>query len=544
VLAYAARLTKQPLLLAYIAAGVIIGPVGFTWISDRSSMETLARLGLAFLLFTVGLELDIQKLVESGKAASITTVVQVLACSLMGWGAGYALGYRGLPAAYIGAAMAFSSTMIVVKLLTDRGELSTSAGRMTLGILLFQDALAVVVLAIQPSLGGSGGESAAARMAVSVGKGVLLTGGTLLISRYVLPVILRFASRSRELLLVTSISWCFVICYAAVRAGFSEAMGALLAGVCLSSLPYSVEVVSKLRSLRDFFVTLFFVSLGMLIVVPTPKLIAATIALSGLVVISRFVTVLPMIKLMKLGTRTGVLSSIHLGQVSEFGLVIVLLGVGLKHVDAELVSLIVMTLVVSSTASTYLIQGSHRIVALLLPREIPPDRPTAMRKAGPTEVMLVGCFRVGSSLASDFIREGQDFAVIDFNPVTIAELKRRGVKAVFGDVSHQETLEHAGIEHAKIVISPIPDDFLRGTTNLKLLQSIRRASPMARVVVRAESIREALSLYEAGADYVLVPRIGLAARLGEIIRLVRDGKIDDVRVREVEDLRTRNEVVD
>ncbi len=544
MLAYAARLTKQPLLLAYIAAGVIIGPVGFTWISDRSSMETLARLGLAFLLFTVGLELDIQKLVESGKAASITTVVQVLACSLMGWGAGYALGYRGLPAAYIGAAMAFSSTMIVVKLLTDRGELSTSAGRMTLGILLFQDALAVVVLAIQPSLGGSGGESAAARMAVSVGKGVLLTGGTLLISRYVLPVILRFASRSRELLLVTSISWCFVICYAAVRAGFSEAMGALLAGVCLSSLPYSVEVVSKLRSLRDFFVTLFFVSLGMLIVVPTPKLIAATIALSGLVVISRFVTVLPMIKLMKLGTRTGVLSSIHLGQVSEFGLVIVLLGVGLKHVDAELVSLIVMTLVVSSTASTYLIQGSHRIVALLLPREIPPDRPTAMRKAGPTEVMLVGCFRVGSSLASDFIREGQDFAVIDFNPVTIAELKRRGVKAVFGDVSHQETLEHAGIEHAKIVISPIPDDFLRGTTNLKLLQSIRRASPMARVVVRAESIREALSLYEAGADYVLVPRIGLAARLGEIIRLVRDGKIDDVRVREVEDLRTRNEVVD
>ena len=546
VLAYVARLARQPLLLAYIAAGVIIGPVGFKWISDRASMEVLAQLGLAFLLFIVGLELEIHKLVESGKVASITTIVQVAGCGLLGWLAARALGYGGLPAVYIGAATAFSSTMIVVKLLSDMGELNTIAGRTTLGILLVQDALAVIVLAIQPNLTGDGG-SAWIAMSLSVAKGLLLTTGTLVASRFVLPFLLRFAAHSPEILLVSAISWCFVICYAAIAAGFSAAMGALLAGVCISTLPYSLEVVAKLRSLRDFFVTLFFVSLGMLIVVPTAKVIVAAVALSALVVASRFVTVLPMLRAMKLGTRIGVLSSLHLGQISEFGLVIVLLGVGLRHVDADIVSLIVLVLVLSSTVSTYLIQASHKIAGLMVrgSESILADRHTeGLTAKVPAEIVLIGCFRMGSSLANDFVREGTDFAVIDFNPVTVAELRRRGVKATFGDVSHIDTLEQAGLQQAKIVISPIADDFLRGTTNLKLLQSVRKINPQALVIVRAESIREALGLYEAGADYVLVPRIDLAAGLKEIIAEARAGKLEDRRAREIEDLRTRNEVVD
>jgi Kef-type K+ transport system membrane component KefB/voltage-gated potassium channel Kch len=548
VLSYVARLAKQPLLLAYIAAGVVIGPVGFKWIGEPGTVETLAKLGLAFLLFIVGLELELHKLIESGRVAVVTTVVQVVGCGLAGWGTALALGYGGLPAVYIGAAVAFSSTMIVVKLLADMGELNTISGRTTLGVLLVQDALAVVVLAIQPNLGGGLGGAAALKMVESVGMGVVLTAGTLLVSRYVLPWLLKFAAHSPEILLISAISWCFLICYAAIRAGFSEAMGALLAGVSISTLPYSLEVVAKLRSLRDFFVTLFFVSLGMLIVVPTAKVIVATLVLSVLVVLSRFVTVLPMLRLQKLGTRIGVLSSLHLGQVSEFGLVIVLLGVSLNHVDAQITSLVVLTLVVSSTMSTYLIQFSHKIASLLVrqaDQSILRDRHTGgMATSEPAPIVLVGCFRLGSSLANDLIRAKADFAVIDFNPVTVAELKRRGVKAAFGDISHRDTLEHAGIETAKVVISPIADDFLRGTSNLKLLQAIRRINPQARVIVRAESIRDALTLYEAGADYVLIPRISLATELGGILALVKDDKLDERRAREIEELRTRNEVVE
>src|SRR5262245_1117423 len=236
VLAYVARMARQPLLLAYIAAGVLIGPVGLGWIHDRDSIQTLAELGLAFLLFIVGLEIDLKKLIASGKVAAVTTVVQVAGGAVLGWGVARLLGFVGLAAAYIGAAVAFSSTMIVVKLLSDRSELDTAAGRVTLGILLLQDVLAIIVLAVQPNLGGgAGGDSALLKMGLSALKGIGLVAGTLAVSRWVLPLLLKSVAKFPEILLVTAISWCFLVCYAAIKADFSSAMGALIAGVSIST---------------------------------------------------------------------------------------------------------------------------------------------------------------------------------------------------------------------------------------------------------------------------------------------------------------------
>lgn len=549
VLAYVARMLHQPLLLAYIGAGILIGPVGLKWITEREVIQQLSEIGLAFLLFIVGLEIDVKKLASSGRVALLTTLIQMGGSGAMGWAAAVALGYRGLPAVYVGAAIAFSSTMIVVKLLSDRSELDTLPGRITLGVLVLQDVAAIVALAVQPNLGGGAGGSPLATMGLSVAKGLGLVAGTLAVSRFVLPHLFRLVARSPEVLLASAISWCSVVCYAAMRAGFSIAMGALIAGVSISTFPYTLEVVAKIRPLRDFFVTLFFVSLGMLLKVPTLPLVFGTAMLTAAVLLSRVATVLPALRLLGYDNRVGLLSSLHLAQVSEFALVIVILGVGFRHIDEDVVTLVLMTLVVTCTLSTYLIQFSHRIVAALVRRAretILEDRQsmeTRLMHHEAAPLVLVGCFRIASSLVHDLIEAGKKFSVIDFNPEVHSRLKRLGVPCYYGDISHTDVLEHAGVAQAEILVASITDDFLRGTTNRKLLEVLRRLNPRAKIIVTADSPQRALELYEAGADYVLVPRVLSANHLLQIIESAEVGDLPGLREFEISQLKARREVV-
>lgn len=552
VLAYVAKLARQPLLLAYIGAGVLLGPVGLALIKEQHTIERLAELGLAFLLFIVGLEIDVKKLLDSGRVAAITTVVQVTGAGLLGYGAAFALGYRELDAAYLGAAVAFSSTMIVVKLLADRFELDTEPGRLTLGILLVQDVLAIVVLAVQPELGGGeGGRSPLITIGLSALRGLGLLGGALAISRWVLPPIFRFVAKVPEVLLLSAISWCFLVCYAALRAEFSVAMGALIAGVSMSTFPYSLDVVAKLQSLRDFFVTLFFVSLGMLITVPTPATIAATLVLSAVTVASRFVTIWPTVRALKLDNRTGILSSIHLAQVSEFALIIVLIGVSAqyKHIGHEIVSIVVLGLVVTSTVSTYLVQFSHPLVKLILRRSTGTALEDRQAKAtrryarGEARIVLVGCFRVGSSLVTGLRRIGADFAVIDFSPHVHAGLERLGVRCHYGDISNLDVLEHAGVPGAEVLVASISDDFLRGTDNRKLLALLRKVNPTAKIIVAANKVVLARQLYAEGADYVVVPRLLAADHLVEVLQALQRGEGEQVKAAAMAALEQRDEVV-
>ncbi len=551
-MAYLARLVRQPLLLAYIAAGVLIGPVGLGQVTDPESIRTLAELGLAFLLFIVGLEIDLKKLIASGKLAVVTTLIQVAGSAVLGGWAATLLGYGGLAAGYVGAAVAFSSTLIVVKSLSDRSELDTIAGRTTLAILLVQDVLAIVVLAVQPNLGGGGeASSPLAAMGISVVKGLVLVGGTLLASRFLLPPLFRWVAMFPEIVLVSAVSWCLLVCYAAIQAGFSAPMGALLAGVCISAFPYSLEVVAKIRTLRDFFVTLFFVSLGLLLVVPSAKLLAAALILSGLVIASRFLTILPALRLFGFDNRVSLLSSIHLSQTSEFGLVILLIGASdsYRHVGDEVVSLVVMILVITAVLSTYLVQHGHRISTVLVrrasgtPLEDPHSRKARTGERTGAPIVLVGCFRVASSLVHGLLQAGLPFKVIDFNPHVHRELEKLGVPCTYGDISHLDTLEHAGVREARVLVSSIPDDFLRGTSNRKLLDALKRLNPRAVTIVTAESVPAALELYEAGADYVLLPRLLSAGRLMEILKSAEEGSLEGIRAGEIRQLAERGQIL-
>ena len=278
VVAVACQLIKQPLLMAYLLAGFAIGPHGFKLVSDQHSIETISHIGLILLLFMIGLEMDLNKMFSAGKAITITGFVQIFGCIGLGWLFFSIPIFSGnkLEALYLAVAAAMSSTIIIVKILYDKHELDTLAGRITLGVLVFQDLVTIMFLAIQPNLK----DPAIGALALAFGKVFLLVGVAYVVSRFLLPPIFKFVARQPELVLVGALAWCFAMAGFASQLDLSPEMGALIAGVMVSTFPYTLDVVARVTSLRDFFVTLFFVGLGMIIPMPTLELLGLMLLFS------------------------------------------------------------------------------------------------------------------------------------------------------------------------------------------------------------------------------------------------------------------------
>jgi Kef-type K+ transport system membrane component KefB len=566
-LAYVANKFKQPALLAYLLAGVLIGPeIGFKLITDRETIEVISEIGLILLLFIIGLEIDLKKLRQSGKPVIVTGITQFLICAALGVPFFMLLGFsvgdkdaRGgeFGLAYMAVAAALSSTMIVVKLLYDKFELDTVPGRITLGVLVFQDIWAIVVLALQPNLRNP----SIAPLAASFGKGVLLVAVSLLISRYLLPRLFHSIAKVPELVLVMSLAWCFLVCGAASYAGLSREMGALIAGVAISTFPYSLDVIAKVTSIRDFFVTLFFVALGMKIPLPTASILWLAAVTSFFLVASRFISIFPVLYLMRSGHRVSLVPAINLSQISEFSLVVASLGFALGHIDNQVVSLIIFIFVITSTTSTYMINYNYglyklfsRLLSALRVKEIGDESEDTEEplKAKPKPLVFLGFFREASAILHEFELKGSDsdrhslleeVLVIDFNPMVYSELRRRGIDCIYGDIAHIETLHHAKIHDAELVISTITDNILKGTDNVRLLKQTRQLCPRAKVIVTADGTQRALELYDLGADFVFIPRIHSSAQMAHIIEAGLSEGLDDVRAKQIEHLRMRNEVL-
>ncbi|HEY6894474.1 MAG TPA: cation:proton antiporter, partial [Rhodanobacteraceae bacterium] len=353
ILAFIGQRLRQPLLLAYLLAGVLIGPrIGLGIVSDEESIQTVSEIGLILLLFIIGLELDLKKLLSAGKPVLVTGVLQFPLCAALGLAffAPFGFSMRGsdFSLLYLAVCLALSSTMIVVKLLYDKFELDTLPGRITLGVLIFQDVWAIVVLGVQPNLRNP----ELGKVLLSLGSGVLLVGATLLISKTVLPRVFRSVAKLPELVLIGSLAWCFIVCAAASGVGLSREMGALIAGISISTFPYNMDVIAKVVSIRDFFVTLFFVALA----------IVASLFLVG----SRFVVVFPILRALRQGHRTSLLPSINLAQMSEFSMVIAAIGLSYGHIDTKTATLLIFVFAITSVTSTYLIGYSHQIQEALV----------------------------------------------------------------------------------------------------------------------------------------------------------------------------------
>ena len=550
---------KQPLIIAYLLTGVIIGPnIGLRWISNQDSIQTVSEIGLILLLFVIGLEIDLRKMASGGAAVLLTGALQVPICVALGFGFFAVFGVRDAPGnsalLYLAACMSLSSTLVVVKILNDKFELDTLPGRITLGVLVIQDLWAVAMLAVQPNVLNPN----LVPLLGSLWRGAVLVVLGFALAKYVLPYLFRTVAKAPELVLVSALGWCFFLAGAASLIGLSREMGALIAGVSLSTFPYTTDVVAKAVSIRDFFVTLFFVALGMQITIPSLQVMELSLAASAFVVVSR-VVVVPILYALRLGLRTSIVPAINLAQVSEFSIVIASLGVTMHQISQDVLTIVIVTFALTSVVSTYMINFSHRIqhvLATAFKAVGLKDLDSAAEKDEQAElhqpVIFLGFFRDASSILYEFEHEGSadearqfidKILVIDFNPTVMRELRRRNIKCVYGDIAHADTLRHAGVEHATLVVSSITDDVLRGTSNLRLMNAVHQQAPNARVVLTSDHIPQALSFYENGADFVFVPRLYSAAACARILRKGLNGGFDEVRSQAIEHLSHRQEVL-
>jgi Kef-type K+ transport system membrane component KefB len=560
--AFLAKLLRQPLILGYLLAGVVIGPkIGLALVSDEEIIELISEIGLILLLFIIGLEIDLKKLLSGGWTLLVTGVGQFLICAGMGIGLALALGYRidGIKFdwLYLAVTLALSSTLIVVKVLYDKFELTTLPGRITLGVLVCQDIWAIVFLALQPSLQ----DPRAVALLESFVKGAVLVVTALAVSRYALPRLFSFVAKIPELMLIAALAWCFLVSGAADWLDLSREMGALIAGVSMSTFPYNIDVIAKVINIRDFFVTLFFVALGMKIPAPALSIVSAAAVMSLFVLASRLLAIFPLLYLLGNGLRPSLIPAINLAQMSEFSLVIASLGLTYNHVGPELVGTLTFVFAITSVLSTYLIAYNHEIQRWLARGLVKIGFPSGAAaaedvSAGEHENALVflGCFREASSILHEFESRanasgdkgvlGQTL-VIDFNPLVLDELKRRGIRCLYGDIAHMDTLHHAHIESAALVISTISDAILRGTTNQRLLRQARRLCPNAQVVAAAETLSSAVELYEQEADFVYIARLHSARYMADLISsaLQDEDVLKGVRTEEVELLKQREEVL-
>jgi len=554
---------RQPLILAYLLTGVVIGPHVLNYVGDPASISAVAEIGLILLLFIIGLEIDLKKLASAGAPVLLTGGLQVPICIALGLGFFYALGFRSQKGdyalLYLAATMSLSSTLVVVKLLYDKFEIDTLPGRITLGVLVIQDLWAVVMLAIQPNL-----ESPTfLPLALSLLKGAALVLIGLVVAKNLLPHLFRAVAKAPELVLVSALAWCFFLAAIASLIGLSREMGALIAGISLSTFPYSLDVIAKATSIRDFFVTLFFVALGMQIPVPSLRVVLVALAASAFLVLSRLVVVPPILYALRLGHRTSLIPAINLANISEFSIVIASLGLVRHQVKPDVVTVVILTFAITSVVSTYMINSNHAVQQVLARglkrigvRDLDAPGPHAEEDEEKTHsVIFLGFFRDASSIlyeleigAGRSDEEGTDFLaevlVIDFNPRVIQELRKRGIDCTYGDIAHIDTLHHAGIEEAQLVISSITDDILRGTTNLRLMRSIRRLNPKAKVVVTSEHIKQATDLYAEGADFVYVPRLHSAGDIAAILKECLRSGFPSTGEDAMAVLRARHEVLD
>jgi Kef-type K+ transport system membrane component KefB len=543
---------RQPLLLAYLAAGYAIGPHGFRWVTESESIQTIASIGLILLLFMIGLEMDLKKMFRAGKALTLTAICQITGCILLGllFFKVTGLAATGLESLYLAVAAAMSSTVIIIKILHEKHELETVVGRITLGVLVLQDLAVILFLAIQPNLK----DPSAAQLLLAFGRVLFLVGVAYIASRFLLPPVFRSVAQQPELVLVGALAWCLAMAGLAGELHLSREMGALIAGVMVSTFPYTLDVVAKITSIRDFFVTLFFVGLGMSIPFPTLNLLTWAAVVSLFVVGSRLLTVFPPLYALRMGHRMSLLPAINLCQISELSLVLLTLGKAAGDVSETAVSVAALAFAFLAIDSTYAIVKNDQILRKTSPwlaRVGLPDRvggdTVAETHAPPARIFLLGFSWTASSLLAELTQRRPDLVpsirVVDFNPQAIEGLRQRGVDVVYGDIGQRDVLVHAGVGEAEVIICTVPDLLLKGSTNLKLLRQLRELNPKGKIFVHAQKVEQISAFYAAGADYVIAPRLLEAEHLVQLLAATEKNLLDQKRKTQARHLEDRDEVL-
>ncbi|MGY6519020.1 MAG: cation:proton antiporter [Lysobacteraceae bacterium] len=500
---------KQPIIVAYILIGIVAGPAVLDWVSAHEPMELLAEIGVTMLLFVVGLKLDINLVRKLGPVALATGLGQLAFTIVVGFLIAVAMDMGWVRALYVAVALTFSSTIIIVKLLSDKREIDSLHGRIAMGFLIVQDIAVVVAMMVVGTQSGAEADVVwwhqAGEVLAKVAGMAVLVG---LLMKFVLPRLMHWMAGSQELLLIFAIAWGTSLAAGGEWLGFSKEVGAFLAGFSLASLPFREAINARLASLRDFLLLFFFVHLGtQLDLSSLGAEVPAAVVLSLFVLIGNPLIVMAIMGYMGYRKRTGFMAGLTVAQISEFSIIFVAMGVALGHVDDAALGLVTLVGLVTITASTYMILYSHRLYALCEPwlgvfeRRNPFREKEGQEAPTHADVIVIGMGRYGRRLAEHLSEEGIEVVGVDFDPEVCAQAARGDVPVLFGDVEDEDFLAHLPWGSARWIVSTLRQEELdRG-----LVRVLRGLGFEGRLAVTAHNRHEAERLREVGADDILQP---------------------------------------
>ena len=524
VLVMLGRMVRMPAIVVYLLAGVLIGPT-LGWVEMSPALGLISETGIALLLFLVGLELSFSKIKDVGKVAVAAGIGQVVFTAAGGYLLCWVLGFPVMEALFLATALTFSSTVVVVKLLDEKGELNSLYGRIAVGIFLVQDLVVIVILTFLAGMGG-GEQMDGARVATGLGKAfggmAVLLLLSLLASKYLLPRPFRWAARSPDVLLVWALSWCFLLVLAAHAFGLSLEVGAFLAGLSLAQLPYNDDLRRRVHPLMNLFIAVFFVSLGVQMDAGGaaanwwPTLVLALFVLIGnplifIIIITR----------MGYSRRTSFLTSVTVAQISEFSFIFAGMGMSRGLIGAEILSITALVGVVTIAVSSYMILYNHQLYRFCERLGVldwrffrsPNDAEEAdIAGHGTTlagHVIVVGMNTLGREIVGRLHERGETVLAVDTDPHKLEGLPTH---TLLGSVEYLSVLQEAGLERAKLLVSALR---IEDANDLLAYRCQLAGVPSAIHVVDMSVVDNLLDL---GADYLMIPKVDGVKAQGRMLR--------------------------
>ena len=499
------RLLKQPIILGYIITGIVVSPRILNFTNSTAIIETFSQIGIVLILFITGLHLNPKIIKEVGKVSLLTGIGQVIFTTIIGFFIARTLEFSIISSIYLAIAVSFSSTIIITKLLADKNDIEKLYGKISIGFLIVQDLIAIIILMVISSFSANSGSFSSIAIKTFL-SGAFLVTCIFAIGFFVLPKLTKSIAKSQEYLLLFSFGWALIVSALFEIFNFSIEIGALLAGITLSLSPYRFEISSKLKPLQDFFIFAFFIWLGLQMNFGNiTSNIPIIIALSLLILIGNPIIVIILMGLLRYKKQTGFQAGLTVAQISEFSLILIALGVKVGHVSSDILSIMTVIGVITIAGSSYMIIYSHKIYPIfakmltIFERKSTKEELEILSKK--YEIIMFGSKRTGYNILQSLTEKKKNLLIVDYNPEIIEKLTEKGYNCIYGDVSDPDLLSEIDICYAKTIISTVQEL----ESNILLIKRTRLCNPNATIIATSDQAKEALKLYDSGADYVILP---------------------------------------
>lgn len=517
------KFLKQPPILAYILTGIIVGPIGLFHIQNKEVLHAFGEFGVTFLLFMLGLELKLKELKSVGKTALVAGLSQIICTAIIGYGIALIFGFSQIASAYIALGLTFSSTIIIIKLLSEKRDSTSLYGKLSLAMLLAQDIVAILVLIFLSSFTKDIGAFSGLDVVIILLKGIVIFSTILLLSKSILPKILDTISNSQETLFLFSIAWAIGLA-ALVSSpifGFSIEIGGFLAGISLANSTENFQIIARTRALRDFFITIFFVLLGMnMLLANMLAAIIPAVILSLFVLVGNPIIVMVILGIIGYKKRTSFLAGLTMAQISEFSLILIFLGNKIGHISEEIITIMTLVAIITFTASTYMILNGNNLYERLkaylgvFQRKNPKEEYNNSEEQFDNHIVLIGANRTGQGIIESLEADNKNLLVVDFDPDIVSHFKDKETSVLFGDITDPEIQQKAQIDKAKLVISTVQDVY----DNIHLIDSLKKKQKHGKIIVLAHDKKDADLLYKEGADFVVIPHLSGGIHIASILQ--------------------------